>query len=263
MLFPETGMRARVYIDGFNLYYGAVKGTSFKWLNLVRLSALLLPRTCVVDKVLYFTAHVSGVLDPGAPARQQTYLSALSTLPEVKVHFGSFLAKAVWRPLINLPVADRPINVPHPVSLPSGNHTVSGPHRQTLPVGGYPKRGPRRKKQRKKSAPLRDAVVAEFHTMEEKGSDVNLAACLLNDAWKGSFDVAAVISNDTDLVTPIRMVTGEQDKPIYIVSPGPWQAAPKLREAASKVRHLRKAMLKKAQFPDTLPGTTISKPSSW
>ena len=42
--------------------------------------------------------------------------------------------------------------------------------------------------------------------MEEKGSDVNLSAHLLNDVWKGLFDAAAVISNDTDLVTPIRMV---------------------------------------------------------
>ena len=31
-------MRTRVYIDGFNLYYGAVKGTSFKWLDLVELA---------------------------------------------------------------------------------------------------------------------------------------------------------------------------------------------------------------------------------
>lgn len=26
-------MRTNVYIDGFNLYYGAVKDTKFKWLN--------------------------------------------------------------------------------------------------------------------------------------------------------------------------------------------------------------------------------------
>jgi hypothetical protein len=27
-------MRTIVYIDGFNLYYGAVKGTPYKWLDL-------------------------------------------------------------------------------------------------------------------------------------------------------------------------------------------------------------------------------------
>ena len=99
--------RVRVYIDGFNLYYGALKGTPFKWLDPVRLSARLLPDTCVIDKVLYFTARVSGKIDRRAPARQHAYLNALRTLPEVEVHFGNFIAKTVWRPLANLPVANR------------------------------------------------------------------------------------------------------------------------------------------------------------
>lgn len=53
--------------------------------------------------------------------------------------------------------------------------------------------------------------------MEEKGSDVNLAAHLLNDAWKGVFDAAVVVSNDTDLVEPIRMVTTERGKPVIVM----------------------------------------------
>ena len=36
--FWKRCMRTRVYVDGFNLYYGALKGTSFKWLNLLALS---------------------------------------------------------------------------------------------------------------------------------------------------------------------------------------------------------------------------------
>ena len=256
-------VRTRVYVDGFNLYYGAVKGTQLKWLNPVHLSRLLLPQACTVDKLLYFTAHVSGISDPGAPARQHTYLSALRTLPEVEVHFGSFLAKTVWRPIVNLPVAGRRIDAPQPVTLPAGNHPVAGANRQTLPVGSYPQRGARSKKRRKVTAPLPDTLIAEFHAMEEKGSDVNLAAHLLNDAWKGLFDAAVVISNDTDLVTPIRMVTAERGKPVFIVCPGRWQIAPKLSQAASYVRHVRVAQLKAAQFPDMLPGTGISKPAGW
>ena len=30
-------MRTRVYIDGYNLYYGCLKGTAFKWLDLLAL----------------------------------------------------------------------------------------------------------------------------------------------------------------------------------------------------------------------------------
>ena len=99
--------------------------------------------------------------------------------------------------------------------------------------------------------------------MEEKGSDVNLAVHLLNDAWKGLFDYAVVMSNDTDLVEPIRMVTVERGKPVMVVCPGRWAMAPKLRNVASHVRHIHAAMLKAAQFPSLIPGTTISKPQGW
>ena len=79
---------------------------------------------------------------------------------------------------------------------------------------------------------------------------------------EGLFDAAAVISNDTDLVTPIRMVTAERNKPVFIVCPGRWQVAPKLNQAASYVRHIRRSMLKTAQFPDPIPGTGIAKPKT-
>ncbi|WP_419935163.1 NYN domain-containing protein [Candidatus Palauibacter sp.] len=256
-------MRTRIYVDGFNLYYGALKGTPFKWLDPVRLSALLLPAACVLDRVLYFTARVSGIPDGGTPARQQVYLNALGTLPEVDVYFGSFLAKTVWRPLINLPVAGSQIDTPKPVVLPAGDHTVAVPDTRTLPVGTYSVPGARRQRRQKGSAPLPDALVAEFHTQEEKGSDVNLAAHLLNDAWGDRFEAAAVISNDTDLVTPIRMVTQERGKTVFIVCPGRGRVAQKLDQVASHKRHIRTAMLGKAQFPDTLPGTVISKPKGW
>jgi hypothetical protein len=35
-------MRAYVYVDGFNLYYGALKGTKFKWLDLKKLGSKLI-----------------------------------------------------------------------------------------------------------------------------------------------------------------------------------------------------------------------------
>ena len=256
-------MRTRVYVDGFNLYYGALKGSPFKWLDPVRLAARLLPRESVIDKLRYFTARVSGKLDPGAPARQQVYFNALATLPEVELHFGRFLAKTAWRPLVNLPVAGRQIDTPRPVTLPRGDHRVLGERAQTLPVGVYPDRRQGRERVGRAGRPLSDAVIAEFHTMEEKGSDVNLAAHLLNDAWKGLFEVAVVVSNDTDLVAPIRMVTRERNRPVFVVCPGRWQIAPQLREAASHVRHIRPNVLRAAQFPETLPGTTIARPTDW
>ena len=111
--------------------------------------------------------------------------------------------------------------------------------------------------------PLSNTVIAEFHTMEEKGSDVNMAAHPLNDAWQDLFESAVVISNDTDLVVPIRMVTEELKRSVLVVCPGRWQVAPQLRNAATHVRHIRAAVLRAAQFPDTLPGTAIAKPAGW
>jgi hypothetical protein len=99
--------------------------------------------------------------------------------------------------------------------------------------------------------------------MEEKGSDVNLAAHLLNDAWKGAFEAAAVFSNDTDLVEPIRMVAIERNKPVFVVCPGRWSMASGLERVATHQRHIRASMLAASQFLDPIPGTTIRKPASW
>jgi hypothetical protein len=48
----------------------------------------------------------------------------------------------------------------------------------------------------------RSTAVSTASKVEEKGSDVNLASHLLLDAFQNSFDVGAVLSNDSDLVEP-------------------------------------------------------------
>jgi hypothetical protein len=164
----------------------------------------------------------------------------------------------------NFPVAGATIHSPTAVSLPAGNHNVKGGSLivpATLAVDVYPLAG----KKRKAGAPrpLADALIAEVHTMEEKGSDVNLGAHLLNDAWKGLFDAAAVFSNDTDLIEPIRMVAIERKKPVFVVCPGRWQMAPGLERVSTHQRHIHKAMLAACQFSDPIPGTTIRKPAGW
>lgn len=98
--------------------------------------------------------------------------------------------------------------------------------------------------------------------MEEKGSEVNFAAHLLNDAWKDLFEAEVVISNDTDLVLPISMVTEERKRSVFVVCPGRSQIAPQIRQVASYVRHIRPTILRTEQLPDKLPGTGISKPAN-
>lgn len=256
-------MKTFVYVDGFNVYYGCLKRSPYKWLNLAALMKQVLPANLTVARIKYFTAHVSGASDPDSPKRQDAYIRALKTLPEIEVYWGSFLAKNIWRPIINLPVGGAPIHAPPaPITLPAGAHAVAlaGATPQVVVVGNYPPRGSKRKK--KVSRPVRDALRCEVHTMEEKGSDVNLAAHLLNDAWKAEFEVAVVVSNDTDLLTPIQMVKEERGKPVVVVCPDIKRAASsKLVGVASSVRRIRPAMLAASQFPAVMG--TIRKPAGW
>ncbi len=97
-------MKTSVYVDGFNLYYGALKGTPYKWLDLRRLCSLMLPHNDV-QVIKYFTARVSARAgDPGQPMRQQTYLRALGTLPNLDIVYGHFLSHPCRMPLANPPV---------------------------------------------------------------------------------------------------------------------------------------------------------------
>lgn len=252
-------------MDGFNFYYGALKGTPYRWLNLVELAKQLVPQSFTIEKLKYFTARVSGAEDPDAPRRQQAYLSALHTLPEVQVIYGSFLAKTIWRPVVNLPVAGATIS-PITQSIPAASYTVSGGTLKApaqLNVGVYPVRGSRRRRRRGPLGPPTNALIAEVHAMEEKGSDVNLASHLLNDAWKGLFDAAIVFSNDSDLVEPIRMVSVERKKPITLACAARNPMTSKLVTVTQYHRAIHPAMLASAQFPNPIPGTVIAKPSKW
>ena len=48
--------------------------------------------------------------------------------------------------------------------------------------------------------------------------DVNLCSRLLNDAWSDAFNVAAVLTSDSDLTAPIRF-SGARDKTVLIIHP--------------------------------------------
>ena len=78
-------MKTIVYVDGFNLYYGALRGTPYKWLDVVALCRALLPRHEVTG-VKYFTARVSPrESDPQQRTRQQVYLRAIQARSPVEI----------------------------------------------------------------------------------------------------------------------------------------------------------------------------------
>ena len=93
-------MITNVYIDGFNLYYRALKRASqYKWLDLAKLSQALLP-THQINRVRYFTAILDERPDdPNQQYRQQVYLRALETIPNLSIHYGQFRTRNMRRPL--------------------------------------------------------------------------------------------------------------------------------------------------------------------
>ena len=92
-------MITNLYIDGFNLYYRAVRGTPFKWLDLRKLAETLFPED-TIHEVCYFTALLDARPDdPSQPRRQLVYLRALATLPGFKAYYGAFRSGTKRRPL--------------------------------------------------------------------------------------------------------------------------------------------------------------------
>lgn len=71
----------------------------------------------------------------------------------------------------------------------------------------------------RKSTPLIPIQAVRVVEAEEKGSDVNLASYLLIDAFRSDYDVAVVVSNDSDLAEPIRLVRSEFGLQVGLVNP--------------------------------------------
>ena len=107
-----------VYIDGFNLYYGSLKGTPYKWLDPHALACALMPSD-QVTAVHYFTARVKPTpRNPSVHQRQGIYLRALATLPNVHVREGFFLLKTSRQPKV------QPLNPSNPKVPNPANTTV-------------------------------------------------------------------------------------------------------------------------------------------
>jgi uncharacterized LabA/DUF88 family protein len=201
-------------VDAFNLYYGAAKGTPYKWLDLQALFHLIFPHDQIF-RIKYFTARVQPRKDdPSQPQRQAMYLRALATIPNIEIIYGHYLAHEVWMPL------------------------------------AYP-------------VPEQKRFACVIKT-EEKGSDVNLASHLLLDAFDGAFECAIVVSGDSDLSTPIKMVLDRFHKTVGVLNPQK-QPCRSLQSTAIFYKHILKSALKSCQFPAEMSDNegAFHKPPVW
>lgn len=230
-------MKINVYIDGFNFYYGAVKDTPYKWLNLREFCEQSLPGH-TIHRIKYFTAQVNArPNDPHQPVRQQTYWQALETLDQFYIHKGTFRERKKTVVLH----ADDPLAPPLP------------------------------------GVKFVDALVSE-----EKGSDVNLATELLIDAFQNDFEAAVIISDDSDLISPILAVRRHLQLQVGVLNPqherNPHTGRRRYRKDLQRsvtagqqptqwfYKHIDRSLLAVCQFSDPVVdknGRAIKKPSAW
>ncbi len=227
-------IRTNVYIDGFNLYYGAAKNTPYKWLNPAALCEAVLPGFDI-GRIRYFTALVkSRPSDPQTLQRQQMYIRALETLPNLTVHYGHYLRSEVMM------------------------RTVAPPPNFVNVI-----------------------------KMEEKGSDVNIATYVLVDAFRRDCEQLVLITNDSDLAEPVRIINKELGLPVGIFNPHtddtairrarltnkpvvPAAPSIQLRKMAKFHRDITSegpaSHMARSQFADELTdatGRTFRKPAGW
>lgn len=207
--------RTIVYVDGFNLYYGSLRKTPYKWLDLKRLFTKLLSSQQNIVEIKYFTARISARAENDkSPDRQKLYLTALSHhIPELTIYYGHYLRNKVMAKVCNPP----------------------------------------------------PPYIQVFKT-EEKGSDVNLALHILNDAWANKFDCAVLVSNDSDLVEALRFLKEDHKKKIGLIVPGDdkyRRVSNELKRYATFTHRISKKLLSESQLPNEIPGTQFYKPNEW
>ncbi len=106
--------------------------------------------------------------------------------------------------------------------------------------------------------------MVEVLDTKEKGSDVNLASYLLVDGFNKDYQMAVVISNDSDLVEPIKLARNHLGLDVGVLHPHRRHVT-ELSQVAKFYRPIRERAIKASQFPSVMRDTrgTISKPTTW
>ena len=117
---------------------------------------------------------------------------------------------------------------------------------------------------------LSDTVVCRqcghtYITNHEKMTDVNISVELMKDAFEDRFDVAFLLSADSDLVPTIRAVCQlfKNKRVVAIFPPGRFSIA--IKKEANGVLHISHLELVKSVFPDEVvkDGVIMRRPARW
>jgi 6-hydroxy-3-succinoylpyridine 3-monooxygenase len=244
-------LRTRVYIDGYNLYYGCLRKTAFKWLDV-----LTLFETQILPSILYRPA-------PDAAAATMTlhpdcaikYFTA-KIIESAARGEDSVSSQAQYHNALTAHCGGR-------LSFVMGNYSLYKANQYIVPADD-PKRWPR------------DCEKIQVWKLEEKRSDVNLALHLYDDALSGDVDQVVLVTNDTDLTPALEMLRARCPHivrglviPTRKVGAGgdlEREANVSLGKLAHWVRrHITDDELRTSQLPDVVPGRRRAsvKPHSW
>jgi hypothetical protein len=195
-------VRVGVYVDGYNLYYGArgLCGRStpgWRWLDLRALAEHLIASRsrwtgASVANITYCTARINGASNAVGQREQDVYLRALAhTGSATRISYGTYVSRVATAPLAVKGRNGKPVLVE-----PSWPILVQDAAGADVPGATF---------------------MASVARREEKGSDVNVASHLLIDVLTDVVDAAIVISNDSDLAFPIQVAC--ERVPVGLVNP--------------------------------------------
>lgn len=244
-------LRTRVYIDGYNLYYGCLRETAYKWLDVLALfenqilpsilyrptpnndpARMVLHPDCAVK---YFTAKIieSAARGKDSVSSQAHYHNALTQHCRGRVRFIL------------------------------GKYSIYKSNQYAVDIQD-PARWPR------------DCERVQVWKLEEKQSDVNIALQLYDDALSGDIDQVVLVSNDTDLSPALEMLKVRCPNIVRgLVIPTRKLGADGVveREANASLimhanwvrRHILADELRASQLPDVVTGARRAsiKPHSW
>ena len=128
------------------------------------------------------------------------------------------------------------------------------------------------KKRQVKGKSIEENKIITVTKWEEKKSDVNIASHIVYDVCKKKIDCVALLSNDTDLTTPLEFVKYRLKKKIVIITPTKRLENPKnsihpnrthieLKKLSQVNLSMKEHHLKNSQFSDVVNG--VFKPKKW
>ena len=235
-------LRTRIYIDGYNFYYGCLRGTPHKWLDLLPL----------------FENHIlpSALLKDGDGHIRQ---SALLPSPSIKF-FTAKIIESVARSTDSVSSQARyhtALRKLHDgrIELIEGYYAVN-----KMKVKVVDSDEPNR--------PPRECKEVQAWKVEEKQSDVNLALQVYHDAITGQIDHAVIVTNDTDIAPALAMIRAHTQVLMGVVVPTTDPTRPPNTDLVKLAhwtrRHINASELAACQLPRVIPGKRPTiKPDSW